>query len=905
MNQPERLENKRRASSCSTTTQQTDDSVIYNDNSLSLSSTPQTRPVSIHDVMNCEANEDLFTPISTFNQFDEKLHPQYELGDSFTPLRYDCHFNFGPETIESAVIEGIVKIDTVCHEYSDCISLHVDPEWVLVREGFIVRLASQHDGELVKEIGKDNFSLNNGIEGHLMQIHLPKLYLIPGDYVSIVLFFSTKVCQDAKGIYHYEIQDPLKAVCGGIATALEPLFARRVLPCFDCPHYKTRFSLRISFSDTLRNSLQHRLKHSDQILYSYNALSVANAANKQRYVPLSCISTGEVKEMMHEKAPVISQEILNILLTHKKMDKHRLFPLTLHPECFHHTVVFDETPQLPIYCIGLFLGDLIPTHSYAVRFNKAASVDAVPALPVRISSWNTAGTPTKLVNLAICAATDAFAFLSSLFDNVGYPLNKVDLIALPKSRGIGLENFGCISFDQEYFLVSNHTPALRQIRTCRLIIHELIHLWFGDIVTPQSFDELWLKEGVARYLEFVGLENIQRGAHVWAYFAADVYFEAMVWDTGVLLNQCHPVQLHCLRFTDEICSHFNCLTYGKAACLLRMLESFFGWDFMLRGLRRSLEQHQYSTVTSEQMFAAFQQSLTLDANKTIKMPNQMAIPEHHISIQNLMNNWIHMEGFPMLDLKLMRQENGKWQLHLAQSPVNNSKGTIWTIPLRIIVNGESLRFVLNEVAATFELPCETTEAPSLVPNPNGAGFFWLRLGNSFAEEGFQKALQGSAVHLSEVIGTVSGYLCGVLAEDKCGETISQFFSFLFQVCHTIGTGSFRFRQQSNVSCSHRMFNTQHLCKDFIGPTEFMLHICVGILQAAESCFIHHMNNYTIAKLARDPIFDWMRSILCRYLTQRVTMNKINLSTLRIFRGATVIFEECVERIVTKGNSRSS
>lgn len=140
-----------------------------------------------------------------------------------------------------------------------------------------------------------------------------------------------------------------------------------------------------------------------------------------------------------------------------------IFPLTMQNEGQYHTVVFQETPRLPIYCIGIFFGHLVPTHCCLVRTKQQCQQIMNPTLPCsRITSWTTAGdlscahtqtdpyiyllchiyiytsltpgTPTKLVNFAMSVAADAFTFLSSLFDNVLYPLTKVDLLALPKSR---------------------------------------------------------------------------------------------------------------------------------------------------------------------------------------------------------------------------------------------------------------------------------------------------------------------------------------------------------------------------------------------------------------------------------------------------------------------------------------
>merc|ERR1719316_148792 len=99
---------------------------------------------------------------------------------------------------------------------------------------------------------------------------------------------------------------------------------------------------------------------------------------------------------------------------------------------------------------------------------------------------------------------------------------------------------GCISFREDYFLADSRTSYVRRRRISRLLAHELSHLWLGNCTTPLSFDQLWIKEGLARYVEFVVVEALWPDRKIWESFLLDVFFQSMMHDAD--LNKSHPVE---------------------------------------------------------------------------------------------------------------------------------------------------------------------------------------------------------------------------------------------------------------------------------------------------------------------------------------------------------------------------
>ncbi|CAM9140067.1 unnamed protein product, partial [Phaeothamnion confervicola] len=123
---------------------------------------------------------------------------------------------------------------------------------------------------------------------------------------------------------------------------------------------------------------------------------------------------------------------------------------------------------------------------------------------VRISVHVAAPADPAHLAFSLAYAIQAFEFFATLLQ-VPYPFPKLDLIALEKSHGLGMEHYGAITIVEDHLLVTEATDVTRRRRILRLIGHEVCHQWIGNLVTPRSFDELWLKEGVARFLEFVAV----------------------------------------------------------------------------------------------------------------------------------------------------------------------------------------------------------------------------------------------------------------------------------------------------------------------------------------------------------------------------------------------------------------
>nr|CAH8833082.1 unnamed protein product [Trichobilharzia regenti] len=184
---------------------------------------------------------------------------------------------------------------------------------------------------------------------------------------------------------------------------------------------------------------------------------------------------------------------------------------------------------------------------------------------------------------------------------VPYPLPKMDMVALPNFKAHAMENWGLITFIESSLLWDPYTgSAASKEWVTVVIIHELAHQWFGDLVTMKWWNNLWLNEGFASFLEYTGTDFVQ--PH-WKYDERFIFTDlqrAMISDASI---KSHPV-INSAKSPDEIEDIFDPITYSKGASLIRMMKSFLGDDVFLNGLKIYLQENKYKNTDEEDLWKA-------------------------------------------------------------------------------------------------------------------------------------------------------------------------------------------------------------------------------------------------------------------------------------------------------------
>ncbi|MBL8624909.1 MAG: M1 family metallopeptidase [Myxococcales bacterium] len=249
-------------------------------------------------------------------------------------------------------------------------------------------------------------------------------------------------------------------------------------------------------------------------------------------------------------------------------------------------VRFAATPPLPSYLVAFAVGPF----------------DVVDAGTTR------AGVPLRILALAGRAADAAFAarttapLLAGLEDWFGspYPFAKLDAVAVPTTVGFGaMENPGLITYRESLVLMPADAPASRQRAYVGVGAHELAHQWFGDLVTPVWWDDLWLNESFASWLPAKVIAKVfpQFAQPLDAIEGRNNALEADSLATARRIRQ--PIGTE-----DDVVSAFDGITYGKGAAVLRMFDAYVGPERFQAGVRAYLAAHAGGNATAADFLAA-------------------------------------------------------------------------------------------------------------------------------------------------------------------------------------------------------------------------------------------------------------------------------------------------------------
>jgi aminopeptidase N len=247
-------------------------------------------------------------------------------------------------------------------------------------------------------------------------------------------------------------------------------------------------------------------------------------------------------------------------------------------------VSFGATPRMSTYLFVLVAGDL-------ERLTGDAN-------GVTVGVVTTAG-KREQGRYALKSAIDILGFYNDYF-GVKYPLPKLDLIAVPGSVGGAMENWGGIVFNESILLFdpASSPDALRR-NIFSVLAHEMAHQWFGDLVTMAWWNDLWLNEGFASWMQNKAAERLHPEWQTWlnSGTSKQIAMDADARPTS------HPIQQP-VADESEAESVFDSITYSKSQAFLRELENYLGADEFRGGIQRYMAAHAYSNATTADLWLA-------------------------------------------------------------------------------------------------------------------------------------------------------------------------------------------------------------------------------------------------------------------------------------------------------------
>lgn len=354
----------------------------------------------------------------------------------------------------------------------------------------------------------------------------------------------------------------------------------------------------------------------------------------------------------------------------------------------HVRVRFADTMKMSTYLVAFVVGP----------FEATDPVD-VEGVPVRII---TPRGKLGMSGFALECAAFVFRYLRDYY-GIPYPGLKVDHVAIPDFAFGAMENLGCITYRETALLLDTTTASQSELlRVLDVIGHEMAHMWFGDLVTMEWWDGIWLNEAFASFMEYKATDAMRPKWKRWLAFAAG----ERPWAFGVdALQSTRPVEFE-VRSPDEANEMFDALTYGKGSSLLRMIEQFIGEEAFRQGVGAYLRDHAYANTVTSDLWAGL--------NGASGQP-----------VGEIMDTWILQHGFPQLEVDRVPGGVKVRQRRFLTIP-DESDQTLWQIPLQLRGVAEGSQFHEKRLVTEPETMIDFSDAKRVIANAGGHGFYRVK-----------------------------------------------------------------------------------------------------------------------------------------------------------------------------------
>ncbi|XP_012148075.1 suppressor of ER stress-induced death [Megachile rotundata] len=256
---------------------------------------------------------------------------------------------------------------------------------------------------------------------------------------------------------------------------------------------------------------------------------------------------------------------------------------------------------------------------------------------------------------------------------IKFPLPKIDNVALPDFSAGAMENWGLITYRETAMLYQEGvSTSSNQHRVATVVSHELAHQWFGNLVTPSWWTDLWLNEGFASYVEYIGINAVEPTWKILEQFVVHDLQNVFGLDA---LESSHPISIR-VRHPDEISEIFDKISYGKGASIIRMMDHFLTTEVFKQGLTNYLKGKAYQSAEQNDLWDAL-----------TKQAHEDQVLDTSITIKKIMDTWTLQTGFPVVTVT-RNYDNGAITLTQERFLLRNGTTTVvfdteplWWIPI--------------------------------------------------------------------------------------------------------------------------------------------------------------------------------------------------------------------------------
>jgi puromycin-sensitive aminopeptidase len=321
-----------------------------------------------------------------------------------------------------------------------------------------------------------------------------------------------------------------------------------------------------------------------------------------------------------------------------------------------------------------------------------------------------------MTEFALRAAAFATDHYEKYFE-IPYPGGKkIDHIAIPDFASGAMENLGLITYRETALLLNEKTAThAERTRVAVVVLHELAHMWFGDLVTMSWWNGLWLNESFATFMENLCLDAWQPTWNVWDEFGLSRAAASRV----DALRSTHPIECP-VNHPDEAAQLFDVISYEKGCSVLYQIHQYIGAETFRRGIAIYLKKHSYGNTETHDLWDALEVACKAAAAESGEAP---------VPVREIMDRWVFTAGHPVVEVK-SHKDTGS--VELTQRPFKflseSADATLWPIPvtLRAKVDGNVVerKFLMSEKSHVEKLGnTPDSKIEWVVINSGGSGFY--------------------------------------------------------------------------------------------------------------------------------------------------------------------------------------
>uniref|UniRef100_A0A182QN30 glutamyl aminopeptidase n=1 Tax=Anopheles farauti TaxID=69004 RepID=A0A182QN30_9DIPT len=358
------------------------------------------------------------------------------------------------------------------------------------------------------------------------------------------------------------------------------------------------------------------------------------------------------------------------------------------------TTTFERSVSMSTYLVVFIVSDFV---------NKEVLVVPESGEPFPLRVYATRFQKDN-IDFALSTALTIIKYYVKYF-GIAYPLPKLDMAAIPDFVSGAMETWGLVTYRETSILYNNETSSTaNKQRVAGVIAHELAHMWFGNLVTMKWWNELWLNEGFASYIEYKGMHEANPDWGIEEQFIIDDLHGVLNLDATL---GSHPIVMS-VENPNQITEIFDTITYSKGASVIRMLEDFVTPTIFQQGVTRYLNKLAFANSVSEDLMRELDELVT------------------EVSVSAVMDTFTKQKGLPVVTVTenalqyVLRQER-----FLADKDANETEespfGYRWYIPLTYVTSTDST----GAAGGPQRLYFPNTQSQLVIEKPQGAS--WIKL----------------------------------------------------------------------------------------------------------------------------------------------------------------------------------